>query len=59
MTKRFDLVVVDQGEANFEGRIVFELLSTESSYQIDCSRLALLSAPASPFTTLAGPNDIS
>ena len=28
MTKRFDLVVVDQGGANFEGRIVLELLST-------------------------------
>jgi DNA-binding response OmpR family regulator len=27
MTTRFDLVVIDQGGANFEGRIVFELLS--------------------------------
>ena len=28
MTKRFDLVVVDQGGATFDGRIVLELLST-------------------------------
>jgi CheY-like chemotaxis protein len=31
-TKRFDLVVVDQGGANFEGRIVLEHLSTLGTY---------------------------